>query len=235
MRRRRRVGPVVYDIGRPEQPRAYGEVRFDDDGRLQAAQVFGQELDTLEPTRLLALGALLEHGPIPPAELTTTLVVEEDVTTGPIQIVASPPTTEITIVAVIPAAEVEPAEIEPAVVLDDPAPAELVLVGRRRGVVSMPVPLVISMPPRTPASTLAELQEEVLEAFPAARSIWGRFFLGLLLTIQCFALALVGTAVEVPVWAWAVSLAFALLGLGLLGNAIRSNDRRLAAYRAVGL
>jgi hypothetical protein len=230
MRRRRRVGAVVYDLGSSGAPRAHGSLTFTDAGVLHSAHLFGGDVDLIPAERLLALARVLEHGPAQEAtELVTTLVVEEDVATGPIQIVAS------TVVAVLPAAEVEPALIEPAVVLE--APTAIAFVDETSpSTVSVPIPIVLTMPERSPGYSLHELQQEVLEAFPARARLWAWFFLGVLLVFQAVALLLVAaSSIEVPVFAWVGSALVALAGLGVLGGAIGANDRRLAAYRAVGL
>lgn len=90
-RRRRRVGPVVFDVGFRDELRAYGTVSFTDEGRIAGAALFRRVQETAS---VHVLAQVLEFGPLPDGASTTRvahLVPVEEVVPTTIVILPSTP------------------------------------------------------------------------------------------------------------------------------------------------
>lgn len=216
MRRRRRVGPVVFEIGY-----GAGELVFTDDGRLESAYLFGtHHIDASFPD----LAGVLEYGPAHEESLDTTeitvLVLDElpDANaplTGPIQ---------------LPDLSTALAVVTPEVVI----PIAPVPVVRRRRIYSVPVRVVLTLPPAP--KTLRDYQQEVLEEQPTARSLWSRFSVGMALLMQSLVLVFApASGLQVRDSVAMFSVIIAVIGLALVKSAVTDNDQRLDALREVGL
>jgi len=217
MRRRRRVGPVIFDLGTRTQLTVHGQLEFTDTGVLVDARLFGTQQGLLS---FLALGEVLEFGSSPEVvstvELATEIVLDElpdlaAVLTGPI---------------LLPTAD--------TLVIRKPEPTKSLAPLRRRYLpVSVDAGQVVSRPYR---QTLPDRQRALLAALPKARRLWSRFLFGVVLVVQIIAVLMIWPMGGVPSpQLLFLSIVIAVIGLPIAGTAMHANDTRLEQLRAVGL
>ena len=131
-------------------------------------------------------------------------------------------------------------EVAPVVLAEEPA-LEVALAPttvRRSRVISVRVPVTHTAPLPVVLGPvpLSELQAEVLEEVPTAANTWERFFFGLLLVLQVLApITLLVSAHPAPGAVSALSAVLSLVGILVMRAAIRDEDHRVSALRAVGL
>lgn len=223
MRRRRRIGPVVFDLGTAATRSAYGELRFTDEGRLEDANLFGLHQG---PLPLIDLASLLEYGTLPEqahhAEEASALVLnalDEAVTTGPIVLPALEPTLELEPVESLAAFSplTEPVSLFTGPVALPGGPQTQ----------SIPIPMVLTRKARPPRKTAAEEWQEAVATISPALVVWARFILGVFLATQVtFPMFAAASGADVPGWLVAMSVVGAMIGLVITRYALRDNDQR---------
>ena len=235
MTRRRRVGPVVFDVGiRSGDHRAHGTIAFTSEGRLDSVDLFAQHQGWIS---LVALADVLEFGPL--GARASEAVME----TSPVEIVLEalpdpetpltgliPVVTASTVITVLPAPEAAVERVPALIVADVPSAQP-----RTLSIPIVMVPSNLTLPEKRP--TLRARQEAVREALPSSWQVWRQFTLGVLLVLQLVAYVFLTLVLNQSLNGILITMSVvaATVGVGITGTAIHTNDNRIDALRAVGI
>jgi hypothetical protein len=235
MRRRHRVGQVAFELGHRGAPRAHGYIAFSDSGALLGGSLYGRAADKLE---MLELARALEFG-----VLVDESAPEVTLDTAPVAIYIDPqgyaPASGPIMLPEL-TGPLDSSELVLAAVADADAP--ILAVDVSVATMTIPIPIVITLPipvRKTRSMLLAERQAEVAATVPAARAVWGRFFFGIACVLQMIYGLAVNAVNPYHNAGWPVivgmSVVLGIIGVGVTGAAVRSNDERIRTLEEVGL
>lgn len=196
---------MVFEVGsRGLVALPHGEVVLDDAGRLTSTHLFGAHQDL---PSLVQVAETFEFGTRSEDAPTvdTTLVLEPSPAPVLLDVITGPITLPVMTVAE-PILEILPVDSR----------VEL-------PTVTITIPVVVSLPETEPLPVVE---------IPRAATLWGRFFLGLLLALGALTAVPAGVLGVLTPTMFVLAVLAGLVGLSMLTRAIAANDARALQVRA---